>query len=229
MSKCSILVIGSGRMAKHLCHYLKIKGHSFKTWTRSDTQDLEHVSHSSDLVFLAVSDDAIANLAHRLPQNQKIHFSGSLYIPGTLGLHPLMTFGRDLYEENQYDQIPLVFDQPDLAPYWLKTLPNPIVHLNPEQKTLYHGLCHLAGNYPKFLWIEIAKIFKSQLNLPPEILKPYLSEILKQSLGKNPDSLTGPFARKDMETIQGHLSALDHSPLKTSYEGFLASFKETHP
>ncbi len=43
---------------------------------------------------------------------------------------------------------------------------------------------------------------------------------------REPDTppLTGPLARKDLETIYRHLKALENDPFKNVYEGFLEAF-----
>lgn len=230
ISRKPILIVGSGRVAQHFCHYLQLKGHAFETWSRSKSNSsLDEIVSSFGLIFLAISDDALESVIEKIhtiqPSIQLVHFSGGRSFQSAVGIHPLMTFGHSLFEESFYDQIPLIIDHQDFQASWYKDLPNPKMQIRPDQKSLYHGLCHLAGNYPKFLWMEITKIFESEFHMPSSVLFPFLQEILKQSLSENPDRNTGVFARQDVGTIQSHLQALDKiSHLKSAYEAFLNSY-----
>lgn len=229
--KRQCLLIGDGRLARHLQFYLSSSGLDWLQWKRQEGfSKLETLIQNLDspLVLLAVSDRAIENLARKLPLSWvKFHFSGALFTPLAFGVHPLMTFGFSLYPRKFYDEIPLIVDQAASKLPEIQSLPNPIRALDSQNKPLYHSLCHLAGNYPKWIWAEVFRTLEDKLDVPREFFKVFLEESLKQSLNQQADLQTGPFGRADLETIQGHLASLQPFPiLKKSYDSFYESFQE---
>lgn len=225
MEQKNILLIGEGRLAHHLRHYLGLRGLSWHSWNRHSKPP--EFAQSSKLALLAVSDDAIEPLAKDLPDHLiKIHFSGSVVSKTAIGIHPLMTFGSELFEASFYDQIPLVMDEEALDLEWVKALPNPKTTLPKENKALYHSLCHLGGNFPKLLWENIFQTLESQLKIPRQFFLPYLEQVLRQVTEKRTDLKSGPFGRGDQKTIEAHLVSLKRFPeLKETYTHFYETFK----
>jgi len=227
------LIIGSGRLSSHLRHYLSSRKISWDLWTRQDELSPFEKAQSfkPDIALLAVSDGAIEHIASSLPKSLiKIHFSGRFSSNEILGIHPLMSFTHRLFEASFYDRIPLVISPDLIGLNWIKALPNPLIEIQAEQKALYHGLCHLAGNFPKMLWSEVAQAFEKQLGIPRSFLKPYLEEILNQVMESREDIHVGAFGRKDFETIQSHLESLNDFPqLKNTYNQFYESYKDRSP
>jgi 2-dehydropantoate 2-reductase len=229
MTDFNVLLIGDGRLAHHLKHYLTHKHMNWVQWRRADgPSQLRALSEKAQLSLLAVSDSAIEDLAHQLSDKTfKIHFSGSHLSDLALGIHPLMTFSELLYAPEFYDQIPLIIDKPVEEMGWLKKLPNPQHVITKDRKSLYHGICHLSGNLPKFLWTECFEVLEEKLGVPKEFFGPYLKASLDQVLVQKTDLRSGPFGRKDQVTIENHLNALNsHSNLLRFYECFQRSFNE---
>lgn len=214
MNDFKTLLIGDGRIAQHLKSYLRLKKINFASWSRKNSVDeLQQRAQRSKVALIAVTDSAIEELSCTLPSHlTKIHFSGTLHFNDCIGVHPLMTFGSEPYTEEFYDKIPLIVDQEATQLNWLSELPNPKHWIRPEDKALYHALCHLSGNYPKLLWENFFRVFEERLGMPRKLLEPFLKSSLNQALESKTDLLAGPFGRKDRHTIESHKEALQGLP-----------------
>lgn len=230
-------LLGSGRLARHLKHYFTLLGLPFATWSRADDPDwseLKAAVEQSSHVLLAVADSAIGELAGPLRGTDRVlvHFSGALTVPGVTGAHPLMTFGEELRELDWYRRIPFVVDAPASLSQLLPGLPNPSLSLTPENKSLYHALCVLAGNSTYLLWRKIASEM-ANLGLPQSILEPYLHQVVDNALASSATSpvevpsprdpnFTGPVAREDWQIVRGHIRSLARrADLLDAYSAFL--------
>lgn len=217
MTDFKLLLVGDGRLARHLNNYLRLKKVPLISWSRKEpVGQLKEKAKHSEIALLAVTDSAIMELSLLLPDHlTKIHFSGALHFDECAGIHPLMTFGSELYSEDFYDKIPLVIDQKAKKIEWIKRLPNPKHWISPKDKALYHALCHLSGNYPKLLWENFFSVFEKRLEMPRHFLAPFLEASLTQVLENKTDLLAGPFGRKEIQTIETHKEALSDFPQLT--------------
>lgn len=228
------LLIGSGRLARHLASYFKSKNLAFDTWSRksSDSVSLSEYLEHSDIVLLAISDQAISTFyedliktSPHLEEKIWVHFSGALSHPKILSFHPLMSFGPDLYDLSTYQNIPFVTEN-SKNPFAqvFPQLENPSYVISPEKKALYHSYCVMSGNFTQLLWWMVEESFSTDLGLPPKTLLPYKTQIFANALKGSRQALTGPLVRNDQETIQKHLSAL---PLEQAelYRQFVSLFK----
>ena len=238
----SYTLIGSGRMAKHLSHYLKLKGFNIYNWSRSDEpefnslpitpdqtseQRLEILADKTSHILLAINDNAIQEYADRYSHDHSvIHFSGSFYCENSMGLHPLMTFPEELYPDEFYETIPIVIDQPITLSDVLPGLNNPFYQIKPEQKSFYHCLCSMGGNFTQILLQKVINEFSDNFNIPASALDPYLNKVLYNSLNQ-PESLTGPLTRGDAETISKHKESLKEKPELELYQAFENYYKNT--
>lgn len=236
-------LLGSGRLARHLHHYLKLLGLPFVSWSRVDDPGAVHLPaavENSSHVLLAVSDSAIAEVAGPLRGSARVlvHFSGALNVAGVAAAHPLMTFGERLQNLDWYQRIPFVLESGTSLAELLPGFPNPTVSLSADQKTLYHALCALAGNSTHLLWRKIGAEFES-MGLPREVLKPYLHQVVENSLSSedfaHPDvpslrdpNFTGPVAREDWQIVRGHIRSLAcRADLLDAYSAFLRLARST--
>lgn len=234
-------IIGDGRLARHMKHYFGLLGLAHGAWARNPhstfndhrqanagerlAATLEPASH----VLLLVSDDAIAELLRRFPalhagQRRLVHCAGALSLPGVAGAHPLMTFGDELYDLERYQGVPFLVESGYHFDDLLPGLPNPSHCVPTEQKALYHALCVMAGNFPQVLWRGVGERFRDRLQLPREVLEPYLRQVTDNFLRDPDGALTGPLARGDARTMARNLAALDDDPLASVY----AAFQELH-
>src|SRR5665213_590075 len=96
------LIIGNGRMARHMAFYLDHLGLAYRRFARAthDFSELPTLLEQTTHVLILLRDDAIEDFITEhlatCPQT-RVHFSGSLNTPLAFGAHPLMTFVSELY------------------------------------------------------------------------------------------------------------------------------------
>ena len=109
------LMIGDGKMARHWRHYLETQGLPLASWARSKAQpspkgELSAYFSNFSTLFLGITDDSLEEFYETYLTTFTgtiFHFSGSYSHKRMIGLHPLMTFGENLYTAEFYEQIPL--------------------------------------------------------------------------------------------------------------------------
>ncbi|MDB5974181.1 MAG: hypothetical protein JWR07_941 [Nevskia sp.] len=221
-------IVGDGRVATHFAHYFQLAGIPFRQWSRrSPAVDLA----DCPVILLLVSDPVIEELASRYPGRTRIHFSGSFNSPDVHGMHPLMSFGRELYSLPDYARIPFVVEDPALFRNVFSRLPNPCYRIRREDKARYHALCAMAGNFTGFLWARLFEQFPATLGIPPEAAIPYLEQVCRNiaATPTRPETfLTGPIVRGDIAAIEKHLAALEADPYRAVYEAFARIHLDPH-
>ena len=223
-------LIGRGRVAAHLGRYLELEGLRHISWHRGMDGDAESILAEAGVILLAISDDAIAGFPADHPalcDRPLVHFSGSLFVNGVIGLHPLMTFGLELYDLETYRNIPFITERErpgfhDAFP----SLGNPSLAISPELKPLYHALCVLAGNFTTILWNKAMRDFEDRLNLPREVLRPYLERTAANTLRQGGGALTGSLARGERGTIERDLEGLAGDPFREVYLAVAAALAD---
>jgi hypothetical protein len=221
MGQVPYAIVGDGKVAGHIRRYFSLLGVPYRNWPHEETSQC-------NIILVLISDgaieDFITNNRKKFPNARHfVHFSGSLHAANAVGMHPLMTFNDqpDSYSLETYKNIVFVGEKgnpafsdifPDLA--------NRYIEIEAEKKPLYHALCVISGNFTSILWQEVFKEFE-ELQLPPEILQPYMNQVFANLANSPFNSLTGPLDRKDKKTIKNNLAALDGMPLKNIYRAFL--------
>lgn len=232
------LIIGAGRLSKHLQHYFCVLDIPYKLWARNsdNLKNLETKIQESTHILLAIPDDNIEEfiisiqdiLKNKLKNKIYIHFSGALYTKLAYGAHPLMSFSNNLYEDNVYYKIPFVLDDdaPDFNDLFPK-LKNPNFKIDIRKKTKYHMLCVLANNFTTILWEKVFADFEDKLHIPKDVLHPILKQTCDNlsNLKSGKSVLTGPLVRKDTQTINKHLNVLkdDNDNFLDIYKSFIAT------
>lgn len=226
------LVIGSGRTARHMNHYLQSLNIPTLQWNRSQsTSRLLELCDKAQIICLAISDSQIESFfklhfSNRQSQKKSVlsdankkflHFSGALHIPEIQDAHPLMTFGPDLYDLKTYQEMHFVTCSKDSG--LLPGLPNSVHQIQIQEKVKYHAMCVASGNFATLLWQKMAFEFE-KMNLPLSIAKPYLKQVLENTLANPTRALTGPFARKDFATIALHQNIFADDEFLKIYQAF---------
>jgi predicted short-subunit dehydrogenase-like oxidoreductase (DUF2520 family) len=230
-SRAHYLVIGDGRLARHLCHYLKLSELPFDQWSRKQALVyLKGLTERATHVFIAISDGGIEPFlkAHPFLLNRTcVHFSGALVSSLAPSAHPLMTFGPDLYELETYQTISFILERgrsrfAELFPDFT----NASFEIEASQKPLYHALCAMSGNFTVLLWEKVFAQFSNELGVPIDVLYPYLTQVAANLIQspKGESVLTGPLARSDFGTIEKHLAALGTDPYAGVYRAFVEAF-----
>ena len=225
----TILLIGSGRMAKHLIHWNSISSspNRILTWNRSeDPKFLKQFLIESTLVWLAISDSAITPFFEQHLQNYSgcvVHFSGAISDSRMKSAHPLMTFPTELYADSIYDDIFFALTGVSTLTEVLPGFTNSSFQISEKEKPLYHALCVVAGNFPQLLWNEVDQK-RSDLKIPETAFNIYLQQCLNTFLKLKSKALTGPLIRHDLETIHKNTEALVNTKLKSIYTAFVKEF-----
>ncbi len=218
------LIIGSGRLAKHLVNYLNQLHLNYSEWDRSqDPHLLRGKIESSTHILLAISDSAIESFfTKHLDGLDKtvVHFSGALSFADIHGAHPLMTFGSDLYDLSFYQKIHFAFESNQTWNQVLPGWPNSYSKIQADQKAKYHAACVLGGNFTTLLIAKMLQEF-SDLHIPPASAELYIEKIINNVFASPQTALTGPLARKDFKTINKNLSALEGDKYQKIYQAFV--------
>lgn len=228
----TILIVGSGRLATHLNHWVTLQNSEFTNfkilnWDRGqDPHLIRTFIQQSDLVWLAISDSALVSFYEKyllgFDHFKVVHFSGALHDPRMLCAHPLMTFGLEIYADEIYNKIQFAITGCKTLSEVLPGFQNQYFTLPAEQKPLYHALCVVSGNLPQLLWTETSKVSQKN-NIPFSAFELLMRQSLENFLMDGEKALTGPFARHDMTTIEKNKNALPDS-LKNIYSQFQKEF-----
>ena len=219
-------LVGRGRVATHMARYLDLEGLPYVVWHRATPSPVQAAMERADIVLLAIGDDALESFIEdqsELSDRPLVHFSGSFVLGGAHGLHPLMTFGPELYELETYRSIPFIEERGGLG--FREVFPglrNPSWAIDPEDKPLYHALCVLSGNFTTLLWSKAFREFEERLGLPREVLQPYLTRTCRNTFAAGGDALTGPLSRGDAETIERDLRALEGDGFADIFRAFIS-------
>lgn len=226
----SILLIGSGRLARHLKYWnsLLTKPNQLSSWDRSqDPHLLKTYLSKSDLVWLAISDSAITSFYENYLSDfdrKIVHFSGALNDERFFCAHPLMSFPHNLLPDDIYAKIHFVINGFENLNEALPNFSNSFTVLNADNKSYYHALCVLAGNFPQLIWNDVALQMKN-LHLPAEALDLYIKQVTNNYLQLKEKAITGPIIRKDHLTIEKNLTSLEQSQkLKNVYATITKEF-----
>lgn len=222
------LLIGNGRLSRHLQHYLSLESIRFAVWQRSSGLPLGPLLERARAVVVLIADDALEGFLERWARPGRqlwIHCSGALSTPLADGAHPLMLFGDELYDGATYRRIPFVCERgrrqlPELFP----ELANPHVAIDPTLKPLYHAVVAMAGNFTTLLWQKAFASAAGRLGVERELLYPYLEQVV-HNLSRSPSPLTGPLARGDCRTVERHLEALAGDPFCEVYRAFVEAYR----
>jgi len=214
-------------------------------------ESTEQVLQRADLTFLAVSDDAISTVIPELglrylSNRAVVHTSGakSMRVLTTLAdadamigsFHPAVPFADvDTAIEALTGAAFAIEYQDESLGQWLKQivedLEGRVVIIPPEQKATYHAAMVFASNFVVTLAHTASDMLKS-IGVDEQDVKRLLLPLMNHTLdnleGQNiADALTGPAVRGDVETIQGHLQALEGD--KTTKAAYLALLRLTMP
>jgi predicted short-subunit dehydrogenase-like oxidoreductase (DUF2520 family) len=230
----NILLIGDGRLARHLRRYFQQLNLNHAIWSRrleaEECCPALRVLVQSDMhALLAISDRAVEPFIRSHPELGKavrVHFSGRLASSLAIGAHPMFSFAGTFYDRELYERIPFVIDQgsPPLASL-IPGLPNPCFFIGPEQRERYHALCVLAGNFTTLLWRKLFFELDRELGMPRQQALPYLLSIMRGLAGTGAP-LSGPLSRGDQATLRHNLAALKGDPFEQVYGAFVSAYEQ---
>lgn len=227
-----ILLIGSGRLAKHLAYWQQHQTNSRQIqllqWDRSQSTDtLSNYLQLKPLVWLAITDSSIASFydKHLAGHNLRIvHFSGALHHPGILSAHPLMSFPEKLFETKFYSNIHFVINGFQTLEEALPGFKNSFSVISEKDKAFYHALCVVAGNFPQILWNEVFRE-ATDIKIPAAAFETYIQKVTENFIEQKSAALTGPLIRKDSSTIESNIASLQRNKfLQSIYMTFAKGY-----
>ncbi len=223
------LIIGRGKLAKHLLHYFNLKhiptDHLPDARALTSATRIEQNHPRATCVWLAISDQALAPVRKvidtRLPV---IHSSATTPVSNALTMHPLMTFGPELYPLATYEKMSFTLIAEEARDFerftnvFFSVLPHPHQMIAQEKRAFYHALCVMTSNFPQILWQAISEYSDG--------FKPLLAQSSQNFLDLGSAALTGPLVRGDSTTIEKNLAALSDTPFFDLYRSFVNFYSQ---
>jgi len=197
----SVTVIGAGRAGSAVSARLRQRGLPLR-------------EHDAELIVLCVPDRAIAEVAQRIEPGPWIcHVSGATPLVALapheqrFSVHPLQTLvawrGPEQLD-GAYGAVTGETADARERGFWLaRTLGLEPFELRDEERRLYHAGAMFASGY----LVAVHRAAVSLLEIagaPPEGLLPLMRRTIENGF-----ELTGPIARGDWETVDGHLEAIE--------------------
>jgi len=180
----------------------------------------------ADVILLAVRDDSIAEVSHRISpviggSGVVAHLSGFVPVlalhhlqergPAVGGFHPLQTLpdphaGADALS-GAYVGIGGDVLAVDALSHLASTLDMHPFPLEDDARPAYHAAAAAASNFVVTSLAVSADLFSSA-GIDPAVARPLVERVVRNVFERGAAaSLTGPIARGDIETVVGHLTA----------------------
>jgi len=243
----TIGVIGSGRVGAVLAAAFTAAGHrvvaaSGRSQVSRDRIALllpgaalltpdEVATAATDLLLIAVPDDAIEGVVTGLAERGRLHpgqvvahTSGAhglapLAAAGAAGAHPLALHPAMTFTGTPEDlgRLPAI-SYGVTAPPQLRTLATRLVAdlggvpewIDESARCLYHAaLAHGANHLVTLVNEAVDRLRDAGVTRPEKVLAPLLRAALDNALRLGDTALTGPVSRGDAATVAGHLDELD--------------------
>ncbi|HVC15255.1 MAG TPA: DUF2520 domain-containing protein [Acidimicrobiales bacterium] len=212
-----IRIIGPGRAGTSLARALAEAG-----WTvlpplgRGD--DLTAAASGTDVLVLAVPDDALADVAaavRPVPATVVVHLAGSLGPdvlaphPRRAALHPLVALpDAETGAERLRSGITFAVAGDPAASDIATTLGGTAVEVPDDARATYHAAASVAANHVVALLGQVERI-AGAIGLPLEAFLPLARAAVDDAGRVGPRrALTGPAARGDWQTLARHLDAI---------------------
>lgn len=253
----NVVLIGAGNVAFHLGRALKKGGNRLLLVINRDqkkgerlgfelgckfSSDFGNIPDETDVVIIAVKDDAISEVASRIfcPGKVVAHTSGSVPMSALgdasdrLGVfYPLQTMHRG--SEVNMKEVPFCIEgnsnwNEGMLLELARSISDNVQVLSSEQRKITHIAAVFACNFTNHFYALADDILqKNGMNL--DILRPLIRKTANNIDKGHPKELqTGPAMRNDTKVMQEHLAMLDTlSPeLKKLYEDVSGSIIRMH-
>ena len=238
----NVSFIGSGNLAWHLAPALDNTDFAVKEVYSQNSRhaaslaenlyqaevkrSLDFSTSSSRIFIIAVSDDAIQEIAQEiiLPENAILaHTSGSqpLSVLGyaatqNIGVvYPLQTFTKG--KKIDFKEVPFFIesDNPETGEKltaMAKALSKKVYKSSSDDRKALHVAAVFASNFTNHM-LALAQQILEQHDLDLELLKPLIAETMNKALAIDPEEAqTGPAARGDIEILDKHIQFLKTDP-----------------
>ena len=219
MKISTINIIGSGNVAFHYHKIMKERGYEVKIISSRKEFILDDVE--SDVVIIAVKDDAIREVLNRLPRVKTLLLHTSGFTPSGIlsqkadnygSLYPLQSLNKK--KDIDFLKVPLCFyvnnkDYLECLKTFAESLSTLTCLLSDEQRQYLHISAVFANNFTNHLF-GISKEILDRNNIPFEMLFPIIDRTIENV--KTSDDIfslqTGPAVRGDVNIINQHIERL---------------------
>ncbi|WP_131795593.1 Rossmann-like and DUF2520 domain-containing protein [Fluoribacter gormanii] len=199
---------------------------------------------AAEITWICCNDDAIEQVVETLayrttlkPGSFVIHSSGvlssALLAPlrkqgcFVASFHPLKAFKTNYLEHTAFKQVDCVLEGDQEVCAWLKRsfeqLGAQTISINPEAKAAYHAAACMASNYlitlaacSEELLMNAGINRQQSRQMMVNLMQGNLNNLLQTE--HIAESLTGPLARGDIQTIALHLDSIDNPQIKDLYQ-----------
>ncbi|KTC80934.1 Rossmann-like and DUF2520 domain-containing protein [Legionella cherrii] len=205
--------------------------------------NLEHLP-AAEVTWICCNDDAISHVVDTLvqhsvlkPQSMVIHCSGvqnsALLQPlkqqGCLvaSFHPLKAFKSNYLDAAAFQHVDCVLEGDTEVCDWLIHAFTPLganlIAIEPDAKVAYHAAACMAANYLITLAACSEELFL-HAGIPPQRSRQMMVNLMQGNLDnllqteRIAESLTGPLARGDVQTLALHLQAIESPEIKRLYQ-----------
>jgi predicted short-subunit dehydrogenase-like oxidoreductase (DUF2520 family) len=247
-----IVLIGSGKVAGWLGKIFQGNNHEIiQVYSRNTEHasalaaslnalaidDLTKIDKAADLIIIAVSDDAIHEIIKKIPpfDGVLVHTSGSMDISILKSvtenhgvMWPMISVTKNMDANHEFVMV-TEGSNPATESEIQKSaslFTKEIINLSFDQRQYLHLAAVFANNFTNHL-ISIAQVILKNKNIDVTVLKPLISNMVKQLNDKPANEIqTGPALRNDTLTIEKHLDLLKGNPgLQEIYELLSESIK----
>ena len=212
-----VAILGMGRLGASILPLARDAGLSAIGWSRG-----EPIPASMDLYWITTRDEAVPEIAERLPADAVVLHAAGAHGPELLGaraergvLHPLMTFPGPAVGIPSLRGVGARVAGTDRAQAAATALATAL-GMHPFRiegdARRYHAAACLASGHLGALFLEAAALLQ-EAGMPEAearaVLLPLAAESLRRVAQTGPAALTGPATRGDWATEREHLDVLD--------------------
>ena len=247
-----VVLIGSGNVAIHLARALEKteKVRLVQYFSRTDENNdyfSESIPHAksmdslvrADVYIIAVSDGAIEEVSHKIPDDAGlvVHTSGSIPMESLKSkkrhgvLYPVQTFSKD--RELDWKKIPLALEasSPDdmaVLRNLANELSDQVYEIDSDRRKKLHLSAVFANNFSNHMF-ALAKELCEENQLDFELVKPLILETGKKVMSISPEEAqTGPARRRDSSVMENQAKQLD-ARKKEIYDLLSKSISSRYP
>lgn len=234
----SIALIGAGNIAWHLSNIIINTGmkvsciasrnylhaEELAILRESKVTDLKSLCQDIDLVIIAVSDDAIAEVVQHIPDGDYIvvHTSGSVSIDvfkdrfSQFGvLYPIQSFSKT--KKINFKEVPILIEGNTtqttiLLESFAMKFSECVEIMDSEKRGYLHLSAVIVNNFVNFLAAKSYNFLENN-NIDGSLLQPLMKETIARLGTHHPKEMqTGPAKRRDNKVIEKHLKQLESDP-----------------
>ena len=250
-TKLKIAIIGTGNVAFHLHHAInkasqldlvQVCGRTKDALTEFDCEtkvtSLDELT-PSDIYIIAISDDAIENVAKHLGHLDGliVHTSGAKPMSALASVHnygvfyPLQSFTKHV--PVAMSEVPMCIeansaDNLITLQHLAEALSNKVFLIDSKQRETLHLSAVFVNNFTNYMFTTAEDLCETN-GIPFEVLFPLIQETAQKALNNSPyNNQTGPAKRGDQKTIEQHLELLKDSNYRSMYEELTNQIKRKY-